>query len=120
MNIDVVAAPVAAQTSPDGTLQDGPAIARVGVIGAGQMGNGISHVCALAGVPVVMLDVKPDALAKALVTMGKNMDRQVHRNLITEDDKTAALARISASTASRAIMTTISSSLAAAIGSDSR
>ena len=98
MNIDVVAAPVAAQTSPDGTLQDGPAIARVGVIGAGQMGNGISHVCALAGVPVVMLDVKPDALAKALVTMGKNMDRQVHRNLITEDDKTAALARISAST----------------------
>lgn len=93
MNIDITAAPVA----PDAEL-DTPAIARVGVIGAGQMGNGISHVCALAGLPVVLLDVKQEALDKAIATMGRNMDRQVHRNLITADDKAAALARITAST----------------------
>jgi 3-hydroxybutyryl-CoA dehydrogenase len=75
-----------------------PAIAQVGVIGAGQMGNGIAHVCALAGLPVVMLDVKQDALDKALATIVKNMDRQVHRGLVTEDDKVAAIARITNST----------------------
>ena len=44
---------------------------RVGVIGAGQMGNGIAHVCALAGLPVMLLDVKPAALEKALATIGQ-------------------------------------------------
>ena len=93
MNIDVTAAPAAA----DAQL-DSPAIARVGVIGAGQMGNGISHVCALAGLPVVLLDVKQEALDKAIATMGRNLDRQVLRNVITEAEKAAALARITAST----------------------
>ncbi len=93
MNIDIKAAPVAA----DADL-DTPVIACVGVIGAGQMGNGISHVCALAGLPVVLLDVKQEALDKAIAIMGRNMDRQVHRNLITAEDKSAALARITAST----------------------
>ena len=93
MNIDVTPAPVAADA-----LLESPVIARVGVIGAGQMGNGIAHVCALAGVPVVMLDVKQDALEKALATMTRNMDRQVHRNLITEEQKAAALARVAIST----------------------
>ncbi len=93
MNIDVPPTPAAADAQTNS-----PAIARVGVIGAGQMGNGIAHVCALAGVPVVMLDVKADALDKAMVTMGRNMDRQVHRNLITGDDRAAALARITTST----------------------
>ena len=79
-------------------LAELPAIAQVGVIGAGQMGNGIAHVCALAGLPVVMLDVKQDALDKALATIVKNMDRQVHRGLVTEDDKVAAIARITNST----------------------
>jgi len=79
-------------------LAELPAIAQVGVIGAGQMGNGIAHVCALAGLPVVMLDVRQDALDKALATIVKNMDRQVHRGLVTEDDKVAAIARITNST----------------------
>jgi 3-hydroxybutyryl-CoA dehydrogenase len=79
-------------------LAELPPIAQVGVIGAGQMGNGIAHVCAIAGLPVVMLDVKQEALDKALATISKNMDRQVHRNLITEEVKAAALARITNST----------------------
>ena len=75
-----------------------PAIGRVGVVGAGQMGNGIAHVCSLAGLPVVLLDVKPDALDKALAVMGRNMDRQVARKLITEEEKAEALGRIATST----------------------
>ena len=42
------------------------AMTKIGVVGAGQMGNGIAHVCALAGLPVVLLDVKADALDKAM------------------------------------------------------
>jgi 3-hydroxybutyryl-CoA dehydrogenase len=71
-----------------------PAITRVGVIGAGQMGNGISHVCALAGLPVVMLDVKQEALDRAMAVMGKNLDRQVAKGAITAADKGGALGRI--------------------------
>ena len=77
-------------------MDDGaaPPIGRIGVIGAGQMGNGIAHVCALAGLDVVMLDAKSDALDRAMAVMGRNMDRQVARKLIGEADKAAALARI--------------------------
>ena len=89
MNVHVNAHPVA-----DDALMDIPAIARVGVIGAGQMGNGISHVCALVGLPVVLLDVSQAALDKALATVSRNMDRQVARNLISAEEKAAALARI--------------------------
>ncbi len=71
-----------------------PAIARVGVIGAGQMGKGIAHVCALAGLPVVLLDVRQDLLDRALATMARNMDRQVNRNLITAEDRAVALTRV--------------------------
>jgi 3-hydroxybutyryl-CoA dehydrogenase len=73
-------------------------IERVGVIGAGQMGSGIAHVCAVAGLPVVLLDAKPDALPKSLATIGRNMDRQVARSLISTDDKAAALERITTGT----------------------
>jgi 3-hydroxybutyryl-CoA dehydrogenase len=69
-------------------------IACVGVIGAGQMGNGIAHVCAVAGLPVVLLDVKAELLERAMAAMARNMDRQVSRNVISEDEKTAALGRI--------------------------
>src|SRR5580658_8281295 len=79
-------------------LSEPAEIARVGVIGGGQMGNGIAHVCALAGLPVVLLDVKQDALDRALATMARNMERQVNRSIITSDERDAALARISAST----------------------
>ena len=93
MNVEVtpqsVAVPLATEI---------PEIAQVGVIGAGQMGNGIAHVCALAGLPVTLLDVNPDQLSKAVATMARNMERQVNRHVITADDKDAALARVTTST----------------------
>ncbi|HVY18210.1 MAG TPA: 3-hydroxybutyryl-CoA dehydrogenase [Rhodopila sp.] len=77
---------------------DIPEIRSVGVVGAGQMGNGIAHVCALAGLPVTMVDIKQEALTKALATMARNMDRQVNRTLITADQRDEALARVKTST----------------------
>ena len=70
-------------------------IQKVGIVGAGQMGNGIAHVCALAGIPVVLNDIAPARLKEALATINGNMARQVKRKRITEDDKQAALKRIS-------------------------
>ncbi|MCB2106234.1 MAG: 3-hydroxybutyryl-CoA dehydrogenase [Rhodobacteraceae bacterium] len=72
-------------------------IKTVGVIGAGQMGSGIAHVSALAGYDIVLNDINEDALKRALGVIGKNLDRQVNRGLITEADKTEALARIKTS-----------------------
>jgi 3-hydroxybutyryl-CoA dehydrogenase len=68
----------------------------MGVVGAGQMGNGIAHVAALAGLQVKLLDAKPEQVKKALSTIGKNLDRQVAKGGITADAREAALARISA------------------------
>ena len=56
----------------------------VGIIGAGQMGNGIAHVAALAGYDVIMTDISDEALAKGMTTIEGNMRRQVQRDLITE------------------------------------
>ncbi len=67
---------------------------KVGVIGAGQMGNGIAHVCALAGVPVRLNDVAADRIKAGLATINGNMARQVGKHTISEDDRKAALARI--------------------------
>jgi 3-hydroxybutyryl-CoA dehydrogenase len=89
MNVEVK--PVAAGGD---LLAAAPEIAHIGVIGAGQMGNGIAHVSALAGLSVTLLDVKPDALARAMGTITRNMDRQVNRSLISADDKDDALSRI--------------------------
>jgi 3-hydroxybutyryl-CoA dehydrogenase len=75
-----------------------PAITSMGVIGAGQMGNGIAHVAALAGLSVTLLDVNAAALEKAIATIGHNMDRQVARKIITAEEKEAALARIRTAT----------------------
>jgi len=69
-------------------------INKVGVIGAGQMGNGIAHVCAAAGFDVLLEDVNKEALDKALATISFNMSRQIQRGLMTDDAKQAALARI--------------------------
>ena len=69
-------------------------INKVGIIGAGQMGNGIAHVCSLAGIEVKLLDVSQESLDRALATIEKNMSRQVKRGLISKDDKTAATGRI--------------------------
>ena len=73
-------------------------IERVGIIGAGQMGNGIAHVFALAGYDVLVNDINADALSAAVQRIDKNMERQVSRDLISADDKTAALRRIQTTT----------------------
>jgi 3-hydroxybutyryl-CoA dehydrogenase len=69
-------------------------IKRVGVIGAGQMGNGIAHVFALAGFEVELHDVSEAALRAAPEIIRGNIDRQVHRGLVSEAERDAALARI--------------------------
>jgi 3-hydroxybutyryl-CoA dehydrogenase len=89
MNVEVKATPAGGAL-----LAEPPTIARIGVVGAGQMGNGIAHVCALAGLPVTMRDSKANALGKAMATITRNLDRQVNRSLISAEDKDAALARI--------------------------
>ena len=73
-------------------------IRTIGVIGAGQMGNGIAHVFALAGYDVVLNDIAPAALDKAMATIARNLDRQVARGKLAEGEKTAALARIRTTT----------------------
>ncbi|NBO21366.1 MAG: 3-hydroxybutyryl-CoA dehydrogenase, partial [Rhodobacteraceae bacterium] len=70
-------------------------IRSVGVVGAGQMGNGIAHVFALAGYDVVLTDVNPESLQKALALVARNLDRQVQREKITQAARDEALARIS-------------------------
>src|SRR5499427_3702830 len=69
-------------------------IRKVGVIGAGQMGNGIAHVCALSGFSVLLNDVSLDRIKSSLATINGNMARQVGKNLISEEDRKAALGRI--------------------------
>ena len=69
-------------------------IRSVGVVGAGQMGNGIAHVFALAGFDVMMMDVNPDALDRALGVIRRNLDRQVSRGKVAEAEAAAALGRI--------------------------
>ena len=71
------------------------AIQTVGVIGAGQMGNGIAHVFALAGYDVVLNDISQDALNNALALIDRNLERQVSREKISAEAKREALARIS-------------------------
>ena len=69
-------------------------IKKIGVIGAGQMGNGIAHVCALAGFDVALYDVSTDRIKAGLATINGNMARQVARGTIDEQARQAAVARI--------------------------
>ncbi len=69
-------------------------IRSVGVVGAGQMGNGIAHVFALAGYDVTMTDINADALEKSIEIIDKNIERQVSRGKVSVEDKAAAMARI--------------------------
>jgi 3-hydroxybutyryl-CoA dehydrogenase len=71
---------------------------KIAVIGAGQMGSGIAHVCALAGIEVTLIDVAEAPLEKARATIARNMDRQVARGKIAEADKSAAIGRIASTT----------------------
>lgn len=69
-------------------------IESVGVVGAGQMGNGIAHVFALAGYDVLMMDISQDALNAGLAVILRNLERQVSRETITAEQRDAAMARI--------------------------
>jgi 3-hydroxybutyryl-CoA dehydrogenase len=73
-------------------------IRSIGVVGAGQMGNGIAHVCALAGYDVVMTDISAEALGKAVALIERNIARQVSRGKVTEAEMTDAMARIRTTT----------------------
>jgi 3-hydroxybutyryl-CoA dehydrogenase len=69
-------------------------IKQVSVIGSGTMGNGIAHVFAQKGYSVSLIDISAEALEKALATIGKNLDRQIKKEIISEDEKNATLERI--------------------------
>lgn len=69
-------------------------IKTIGVVGAGQMGNGIAHVCALAGYDVILNDISQDALDAGVTTIEKNLTRQMSRELISMDEMKAAQGRI--------------------------
>lgn len=71
-------------------------IKTVGIIGAGQMGSGIAHVCAISGYDVLIHDVAADQIDKALAKIDKNMSRQVASDKLREQDKSAALGKIKA------------------------
>ena len=74
-------------------------IQTIGIVGAGQMGNGIAHVMSLAGYDVMLNDISEDALSSAMEILRGNMSRQVGRGKIAEADMEAALARIKTTTA---------------------
>jgi 3-hydroxybutyryl-CoA dehydrogenase len=93
MNIDVKPG-----TGMATMVTEPPDFRSIGVIGAGQMGNGIAHVCALAGLPVTIVDIKQDALTKAMSVMARNMERQVNRSIVTSDQRDEALALVRTST----------------------
>ncbi|MFC1475975.1 3-hydroxybutyryl-CoA dehydrogenase [Candidatus Zixiibacteriota bacterium] len=73
-------------------------IKHVGIIGAGTMGNGIAHVFAMKGFNVSLIDTTKEILDRAMFIIAKNMDRQVKKEIISADDKNAALARIATTT----------------------
>ena len=73
-------------------------IQKVGIIGAGTMGNGIAQACAVVGIPVVMVDISEAAVAKGIATVSGSLDRLLKKEKITEADKVAALSKIQGST----------------------
>lgn len=72
-------------------------ITKIGVIGAGLMGNGIAHAGVVSGFKVMLVDAFPAALEKGLTNIEKNMDRQVSKGNLTADEKTAAMGRLTSS-----------------------
>lgn len=87
----------------EGVEGDRGGVTSVAVVGAGQMGNGIAHVCAAAGFAVTMIDVNAAALVRGMDTITRNLDRQSKKGTITEADAAAALARIATADALDAV-----------------
>ena len=71
---------------------------KIGVIGSGAMGNGIAHVSAQSGFKTTLIDINQTQLDKALSLIGKNLDRQIKKYIITSNDKKDTLLNISSST----------------------
>src|SRR5271165_2870545 len=71
-------------------------IRKIGVVGAGQMGNGIAHVCALSGYNVLLNDVAVNRISEGLATINGNLARQVSRQRISDEERQAAIKRIAA------------------------
>ncbi len=69
-------------------------IKKIAVIGAGQMGNGIAHICALAGYEVLLNDISMDRIESGLASINGNLARQVSKGLITEEQRAAALEKL--------------------------
>jgi 3-hydroxybutyryl-CoA dehydrogenase len=78
-------------------------IGSLGVVGAGQMGSGIAHVAAAAGLPVALVDVEDGLLAKARLLIEKNLDREVTKGKRTAEEKAGALARLTTTTSLEAL-----------------
>ena len=78
-------------------------IDRVAVIGSGTMGNGIAHVCALGGLRVGLVDSDSGALERGVATIGRNLDRQLSRGAVTDEERAGALARIAPSASLEAV-----------------
>jgi 3-hydroxybutyryl-CoA dehydrogenase len=76
---------------------------RIAVVGAGQMGNGIAHVFAQSGFPVVMIDVADAALAKGRETIEKNLDRQIKKGTLAADERSAIIGRLETNTSLEAV-----------------
>ena len=70
----------------------------IGVLGAGQMGNGIAQVAAATGYDVILCDISEESLKKAIKTVTSSLEKLVSKNIITEELKTSALSRIKTST----------------------
>jgi 3-hydroxybutyryl-CoA dehydrogenase len=83
------------KTRGDRSSGSAHAIRKIGVIGAGQMGNGIAHVCALSGLHVLLNDVVADRIAEGIAVISGNLARQVSRQRITDEEREAAIKRIS-------------------------
>jgi 3-hydroxybutyryl-CoA dehydrogenase len=84
-----------AQPARDDQLDEVVPFRTIGVIGAGQMGNGIAHVCALSGFKVLLNDVAADRISEGLATISGNLARQVSRQRISDEQRQAAIQRIS-------------------------
>ena len=85
-------------TFPHNRSRDDMTIQHVGIIGAGTMGNGIAQACAVAGLPVTMVDISDAAVQKGMTTIAGSLERLIKKDKITAADKDAALARITPST----------------------